>query len=143
MKTIPLRIYISWTTHLINPTNPVTINLIGAGGTGSQVLSALARINHSLVALNHPGIFVKVFDDDRVTVANLGRQLFSASETGMNKAVALINRINRFFGTNWKAIPSKYSSERKCEPTTITISCVDTAHARFEIAGMLKAISID
>src|SRR3984957_2125786 len=90
--------------YLIRPSNPVTVNLIGAGGTGSQVLSALARINHSLIALNHPGIFVKVFDDDVITSANLGRQLFSASEAGMNKAVALINRINRFFGTNWKAI---------------------------------------
>ena len=25
---------------LINPTNPITVNLIGAGGTGSQVLPA-------------------------------------------------------------------------------------------------------
>src|SRR5580704_15961927 len=79
--------------YLINPTNPVSVNLIGAGGTGSQVLSALARINHSLIALNHPGISVRVFDNDIVTSANLGRQLFSASELGLNKAVALINRI--------------------------------------------------
>ena len=32
---------------LINPTNPITVNLIGAGGTGSQVLTALARMNHA------------------------------------------------------------------------------------------------
>ena len=28
--------------YLINPQHPVTVNLIGAGGTGSQVLTGLA-----------------------------------------------------------------------------------------------------
>src|SRR5580704_2115494 len=89
--------------YLINPTNPVSINLIGTGGTGSQMLSALARINQSLIALQHPGLCVKAFDDDKVSEANLGRQLFSQSEIGLNKAAVLVNRLNRFFGTNWKA----------------------------------------
>ncbi len=35
--------------YLINPTNPVTINLIGAGGTGSKVLTALMEMNYSLI----------------------------------------------------------------------------------------------
>jgi PRTRC genetic system ThiF family protein len=125
--------------YLINPTNPVTINLIGAGGTGSQVLSALGRINHSLIALNHAGIFVRVFDNDIVTNANLGRQLFSASELGLNKAATLINRINRFFGTNWKAITSTFPQKTETNNATITISCVDTIRARFEIAETLKS----
>jgi len=29
--------------YLLNPQHPVTVNLIGAGGTGSQVLTCLAR----------------------------------------------------------------------------------------------------
>jgi PRTRC genetic system ThiF family protein len=132
--------------YLINPTNPVLVNLIGAGGTGSQVLSALARISHSLVALNHPGIFARVFDDDTVTEPNLGRQLFSAAELGLNKGVALINRINRFFGTNWKAIPKRYTKKYACDQpeyasANITISCVDTVAVRFEIADILKVVS--
>ncbi len=127
--------------YLINPTNPVTVNLIGAGGTGSQVLSALARINHSLIALNHPGLFVQVFDNDSVTTANLGRQLFAASELGLNKAAALINRMNRFFGTDWKAVTSMYPEKTESNRATITISCVDTVKARFEIAETLKNIS--
>src|SRR4051812_583943 len=88
---------------LLNPYNPVIVNLIGAGGTGSQLLTALARMNHSLIALNHPGLMVRVFDDDKVEAANLGRQLFTTAELGLYKSVALINRINLFFGTNWKA----------------------------------------
>ena len=44
---------------LIYPTNPITINLIGAGGTGSQMLTALARMNHALTELNHAGLSVR------------------------------------------------------------------------------------
>ncbi len=32
--------------YLINPQHPVTVNLIGAGGTGSQVLTGLARLDN-------------------------------------------------------------------------------------------------
>ena len=51
------------------------MNLIGAGGTGSQVLTALARMNHALTELNHAGLSVRLWDDDVITEANLGRQL--------------------------------------------------------------------
>jgi PRTRC genetic system ThiF family protein len=124
--------------YLLQPTNPITVNLIGAGGTGSQVLTALARISHSLIALGHAGLSVQVFDDDLVTTANLGRQLFTETELGLNKSVALINRINRFFGTNWKAVTKKYDATLMGNHpefnACITISCVDTVAARFEIA---------
>jgi len=143
MKTALSRVHFT-DTYLLHPTNPILVNLIGAGGTGSQVLTALARMHQSLIALEHPGLSVWVFDDDVVTTANLGRQLFSRSELGMNKGVALINRINRFFGTNWKAVPERYAKTETAKAVqniaNITISCVDTVQARFEIA---EIISID
>jgi PRTRC genetic system ThiF family protein len=128
--------------ELLHPYNTVRVNLIGAGGTGSQVLTALARINHSLIALRHPGLMITVFDDDNVTAANLGRQLFTNDEIGLNKSVALINRINRFFGTNWKAVPEKFNRQTmEANPDYVmaglTISCVDSVAARFEIATIL------
>ncbi len=130
-------------SYLLNPTNPITVNLIGAGGTGSQVLTALARINQSLIALGHAGLFVRVFDSDIVSKANLGRQLFADSEIGLNKAVVLINRLNRFFGTNWKAFPYSYNKDNyqklgQYKIANLTITCVDTVTARFEIAEILK-----
>lgn len=130
--------------ELLQPYNPITVNLIGAGGTGSQVLTALARMNHALIALGHAGLFVKVFDDDKVESANLGRQLFTTAELGQYKAVCLMNRVNRFFGTNWKAETLRFDKNmdsRNGEAyATITISCVDTATARFEIAHILTAL---
>lgn len=134
--------------YLINPTNPVTVNIIGAGGTGSQMLTAIARMSHSLIALGHAGLQVNLYDDDIVTSANQGRQLFADSEVGMNKAVALINRINRFFGTDWKAVDKKFSSKSmKLLPNrgraNIYISCVDTVAARFDIAKAFGDMVID
>lgn len=129
--------------YLLNPTNPVTVNLIGAGGTGSQVLTALARMNHSLIALGHPGLYLRLFDDDLVTKSNLGRQLFAPSELGMHKAAALIARINRFFGSNWISIPHRYEVSDKLRShlrANITISCVDTVKARFDIASVLSKL---
>lgn len=128
--------------ELLQPYNPVTINLIGAGGTGGQVLTTLARMNQALVALDHPGLAVNVFDDDTVSRANLGRQLFTTAELGLPKSVALINRINRFFGTNWKAVTEKYDKTYKGGlKATITIGCVDTVQARMEIAQLLKTLN--
>jgi PRTRC genetic system ThiF family protein len=131
--------------ELLQPYNPITINLIGAGGTGGQVLTALARMNHALIALGHAGLFVRVFDDDTVNTANLGRQLFTTAEIGLYKSVALINRINRFFGTNWKAETLRYEKKSLSNGNTanavITISCVDTVKARYDIAEVLKNLS--
>ncbi len=131
--------------YLLQPTNPVMVNLIGAGGTGSQLLTALGRINLSLNALQHPGIFVRVFDDDIITAANKGRQLFADSEIGLPKAAALINRVNRFFGTDWKAYTMPFNRSTITNLNEyrahITISCVDKVQARFDIAAVLQKMA--
>jgi PRTRC genetic system ThiF family protein len=89
---------------------------------------------------------VRVFDDDKVEPANLGRQLFTTAELGLYKAVALVNRINLFFGTNWKAITERYNRDTLLADPDLgmaefTISCVDTVSARFEIAELLMEIT--
>lgn len=123
--------------YIINPTHPVTIMLIGCGGTGSQVLTSLARINQTLIALGHPGIHVTAVDDDVVTEANIGRQLFSESDLGLNKATVLISRINRFFGTGWIDIPTRYDNISLCN---IIITCVDNIDTRVLLSKYLKDI---
>ena len=145
MKTQKTKIHFT-DNYLISPTNPITVNLIGAGGTGSQMLTALARMNHALHALGHAGLMVRLWDDDRVSAANLGRQLFAESELGIHKSVALINRVNRFFGTAWKAQTHKFEpsgSQRLPEEmkATLYISCVDSVQARFGIAEILKGLT--
>jgi PRTRC genetic system ThiF family protein len=131
--------------YLLNPANPISVNLIGAGSTGSRVLTTLAETSHTLRALGHPGFSVQVFDDDIVCEPNLGKQRFADAELGMLKCVARVNNINRWFGTDWKAIPHQYCKanlhlfENK-GLANITISCVDTVSARQGIAEILGAV---
>lgn len=129
--------------YLLRPTNPIEINLIGAGGTGSKVLTALMEMNHALIELDHAGLSVRLWDDDVITDANFGRQRFAESEEGLYKSVALINRANRWSGTNWKAETVKFKrNELGKSPeharANIYISCVDSVASRFEIAEILS-----
>lgn len=105
--------------YLLKPYHPVTIHVAGAGGTGSQVITNLARMNVALQALGHPGLHVTVFDPDIITEANIGRQLFSETELGQGKATAAVTRVNRFFGTTWTAENCRYPvrKHRKTEMT--------------------------
>lgn len=126
--------------YILAPNHKITINLVGVGGTGSQVLSGLARIHRGLNALGHTGIHVRVYDDDTVTEANIGRQLFSPADMGVNKAVSSVSRINRFFGYNWEAYPQRFTANKK-KTGNITISCVDTAKGRSEIYQQIQAVA--
>ena len=121
-------------------THPVRINLLGVGGGGSLVLSGLVRLHLAMKSLGHPyGLDVEVWDPDRVSPTNIGRQLFAASEVGLNKAEALVNRYNLGFALNWKAHPERYHSNRGFD---VLIACVDSRRSRKEIFQTLpKAAS--
>ena len=123
--------------YLVNPQHPVTVNLIGAGGTGSQVLTCLARLDAALRGLGHPGLFVTLYDPDIVTEANIGRQLFGPSDLGQNKAQCLVTRINNFFGNDWKAQPDIYPTvlkdARRDNLANITITCTDNIKSRIDL----------
>ncbi|MDQ3048402.1 MAG: PRTRC system ThiF family protein [Bacteroidota bacterium] len=131
MKSITKTHYTA--AELINPQHPVTVALVGVGGTGSQVLNNLARIHSSLRSLSHPGLHVTAYDSDVITEANLGRQLFSRAELGMNKANALVTRINRFYGNTWDAVPLNYNTKNSSAGQNILITCVDNVSIRKDI----------
>lgn len=118
--------------YLASPVHPVVVSLIGCGGTGSQILTHLARMDVSLKALDHPGLKVKVFDGDEITPANIGRQSFPAIDIGRNKAVSHVQRINRFFGLNYEAYPNFITpkTDRQQLQANIYITAVDTVPTR-------------
>lgn len=117
----------------------VKVALIGCGGNGSQMLTGLARMDVALRAFGHPGLHVTVHDPDRVSEANIGRQLFSQSDVGHSKAILLVHRINIFFGLDWEAEvatfppPGDDGRESYSEPDLV-IGAVDSRKSRRGIA---------
>jgi len=127
--------------HMTHPellSDRVLIGLAGAGGSGSQMLSGLARLDAAIRALGHPGLDVIVYDPDDVSEANLGRQLFAPSDVGVNKAAALVTRVNAWFGTRWISVPAKYENAQEGD-LGILISCVDSAKARVAIGRVASS----
>jgi PRTRC genetic system ThiF family protein len=118
------------------------ILVVGAGGTGSAIVMGLPYLDQAMrVWGRSSGLEVVMMDADTVSETNCVRQPFSVSDIGQNKATVLINRINLFWGTRWRA-ESSYFDERTLDRTNDTsldllIGCVDTRAARSIIARAL------
>lgn len=131
-------------SYIVNAYNPVNVLLVGAGGTGSQLITGLARINYALKLLGNPGINLTVADGDTVSTSNVGRQLFSPADVGKNKAVVLVNRVNMFFGTCWESFPHDIndSSNINSGNANILISAIDSPQSRFRVHSIGKRASV-
>ena len=116
--------------YLANPVHPIFVDVVGAGGTGSQVITFLARLNLALKAFGLPGLMVTVWDGDKIGVENLGRQLFFESEIGVHKATAIVQRVNRLYGFGWHAVPRNYARTKEKWRCNVIISCVDKFESR-------------
>jgi len=120
------------------------ILLIGVGGTGSQILTDLARMNQTLIMLGHKGFDVDVVDHDVVSTTNVGRQLYSMADVGNYKSVVLTTRLNMYFGTAWAAhtfIIQKATVIPKYE-YLLVITAVDNVKTRFLVEKIVKAAKI-
>ncbi len=131
--------------YLVNPQHPITVNLIGAGGTGSQVLTLLARMDAALRGLGKPGLYVKVYDPDVVAPSNIGRQMFYPSDIGLPKSDCLVSRINAGLGTDWVAeqriFPEWIRSFREDDLANIYITCTDNTDSRFTLDRLLDQVA--
>lgn len=131
---------------LLAPRAPLGVVLIGCGGSGSQMLTALARMHLALVSLGHAGLSVMAIDGDDVSPSNVGRQLFASSDIGQKKAIVLIHRLNLYFGLNWKAHPAYLKEGDQINgfrDASIVIGCVDSRNARRIIGEHLQFCSRD
>lgn len=119
-----------------SPVHRIRVHLIGAGGNGSQMLSALARIDHALRELGRTGLEVTVWDPDTVEAPNIGRQLFTSNDIGKNKAECLVTRFNRIYQNNWKSVPKKWGTDQGENLPNIIITCVDNKKTRMDIGKL-------
>jgi PRTRC genetic system ThiF family protein len=127
--------------HQIDPNllnGKVQVAVIGAGGTGSQLMNNLVRLHLALIALGHPGgLQVTLWDDDIVSAANVGRQSFYPGDIGSPKASTIVNRINMAFQLNWSSQVQRLNGESALK-AQIVIGCVDNRKARLAILEVAK-----
>jgi len=121
----------------------VRVLVVGAGGTGSAITMGLPYLDQALrVWGRFAGLDVVLMDADTVSETNCIRQPFSVSDIGQNKATVLINRINLFWGTHWRAEPRNFDERTfdRVQGTSIDflIGCVDSRAARNVIARALE-----
>lgn len=125
--------------HLTHNQHPLRVAIVGVGGTGSEVLSALINVHLGLRALGRPGLEVHAFDPDTVSQANLVRQRYYPQDIDLNKARVLVGRINLSMGpalgVRWHAHEFKFDSDVARNPWDIVLSCVDSRAARKKLHG--------
>lgn len=115
------------------------ILVLGCGGTGSEIVDALARLDHVLRALGHPGLDITLQDGDTVSAANVGRQRFLAADVGNNKAEVLARRYGFLMLVDLQHVPKHQSAaDRKklhsLGNIDLVITAVDRASVRTELA---------
>lgn len=125
---------------MINPPHPIQIKLAGVGGNGTHILKGLVNIHLSLRQLDHPGLFVTAYDGDKVSLSNVGRQVFLPGDIGQNKAEVFINRIARTYGIQWNYKPEPLNEKGITGNCNIFISCVDKGITRVKFGDAIKTI---
>ncbi len=129
-------------SYFLNPTHPISICLIGCGGTGSLMATRLARLDYALRESGKLGLEVVVFDPDTVEKHNVGRQGFCPYDIGDNKAVNVVSKLNRGFGCNFKAIADYFSIEKASKQLSTThniyITATDNAQFRVDFQPFFK-----
>lgn len=137
---------------IMRPQDPISITIIGMGGTGTRLISELVRMNIMLLKLDHVGIHVTVMDGDKISDSNIGRQFFYNEDIGKFKAQTVIERINRNFGFNWDCVNEYMTHDNETDdPSKITntvfsnfmVSCVDRIDPRIELSNTLNDNKVD
>jgi PRTRC genetic system ThiF family protein len=114
-------------------TDPMTVALVGVGGTGSEMLLHLLQLHLALEAFGYAGLHVSAFDPDTVSPANLVRQRFSPSDLGLPKASVLVDRVNLHSNLTWSAQPARFAGSIARSSWDLVISCVDSRRARNDL----------
>lgn len=97
--------------YVLPANQPISVCLVGCGGTGSHLALSLARLAVHVRERGGPPLQLCFVDGDVVERGNLGRQLFSPAELGRNKAVTLADRLNAALGLSIQAVPAMATTE--------------------------------
>lgn len=112
-----------------------TVTIVGVGGTGAQVARIVGRIAYDMQRSRLHTPQIVLIDPDTIEEKNVGRQLFSPSVLGMNKAECVGRMLNLALGLDVRWIPDHADAARHFDRHggNLVVSCVDNHEARKEI----------
>jgi PRTRC genetic system ThiF family protein len=114
--------------------------IVGAGGTGSFVIPAIARLMFELKHQQNKPVELLIVDPDVVESGNIPRSNFCAAEIGSFKAQALAKRITLAWGLECHYANELFDGENHLKASTsdyrsmtVIVGCVDNHFARRDI----------
>lgn len=112
-----------------------TVTIVGCGGTGAQVARIVGRMAYDMQRSRKHAPQIILIDPDTIEEKNVGRQLFSPSLLGVNKAECVGRMLNLALGLDVRWIPDHVDATRHFDRYggNLVISCVDNHEARQEI----------
>jgi len=117
---------------------PKEIIIVGAGGTGSQIIRSVARIVYDLKVTGRQYPSIRLIDPDTVEQKNVGRQMFTDADVGQYKVAVLGRRFNLQLGLDISWHTEKFNAETQTDQlrgTYLIIGCVDNHEARRNISS--------
>ncbi len=127
---------------VVMPVEHTTVRFIvvGAGGTGSFVVPAIARLIYELKHQQNKYAELLIVDPDIVETGNIPRSNFCFAEVGRYKAQTLAERVATAWGIETSFSCEKFDHEKHLKSSnsdyrnlTVIVGCVDNYLARREI----------
>ncbi|QIR16463.1 PRTRC system ThiF family protein [Shewanella aestuarii] len=123
---------------------PINIALIGAGGSGSQIATELFQMDSLLRSLSNGVVYLNltIYDGDKVSLFNVGRQGFYLGDVGNFKAEVLTNRFNMFGQTQWQCRKEYFNPKNVASLANFDflITAVDKAKFRVDLGEAFEAV---
>lgn len=117
-----------------NDGTPVSVAIVGLGGSGGEMLENLVRINQVLKELGGGGFDISLYDGDTVSHSNIGRTKFTVADVGMYKVDVLATKYNLYYGLDIKAFPVNFKvTDKVVGEYDLIITCTDSASFRCEL----------
>lgn len=120
--------------------NTLRFIVVGAGGTGSFVVPAIARLIYELKQQQNKSAEMLIVDPDVVENGNIPRSNFCFAEVGRYKAQTLAERVSTAWGIEISFSSEKFDSEKHLKSSSsdyrslaIIVGCVDNYMARREM----------
>jgi PRTRC genetic system ThiF family protein len=114
--------------------------VVGAGGTGSFVIPAIARLIFELKQQDNKPVAMLIVDPDVVESGNIPRSNFCSAEVGTFKAQTLAERITMAWGLETKFSCDRFDAEKHLKESasdyrslTVIVGCVDNYLSRRDI----------